>query len=108
MLHVLVGPASAYVVRSPTKRNTAIAPLARPPQLLFERKDLVHRAFVIAVDRQLRPELPEISGVRSSFKDPRYATSIGLIRYAQILDTESATPPGMLGKIGGMFWPFKR
>ena len=55
-----------------------------------------------------RPEIPEISGIRSSFKDPRYATSIGLIRYAQILDTESASPPGLLGKIGGMFWPFGR
>ena len=55
-----------------------------------------------------RPELPEISGIQASFKDPRYATSIGLIRYAQILETERATPPGLFGRIGRMFWPFGR
>jgi len=53
-----------------------------------------------------RPELPELSGIQSSFKDPRYATSIGLIRYAQILETERSSPEGMFGKIGRMFWPF--
>ena len=53
-----------------------------------------------------RPELPELSGIQSNFKDPRYATAIGLIRYAQILETERATPPGLLGKIGRLFWPF--
>ena len=55
-----------------------------------------------------RPELPEISGIQSSFKDPRYATAIGLIRYAQILETERSTPPGMIGRIGRLFWPFGR
>ena len=53
-----------------------------------------------------RPELPEISGIRSSFKDPRYATSIGLIRYAQILDAERPQKSSIkrLGKkLGGMF-----
>ena len=55
-----------------------------------------------------RPEMPEISGIRASFKDPRYATSIGLIRYAQILDTERASPPGLIGRVGRMFWPFNR
>ena len=53
-----------------------------------------------------RPEPPEISGVQASFKDPRYATAIGLIRYAQILETERAAPPGLFGKIGRLFWPF--
>jgi len=53
-----------------------------------------------------RPELPEISGIQASFKDPRYATSIGLIRYAQIFDTESAAPPGIFGRVARMFWPF--
>ena len=53
-----------------------------------------------------RPELPQISGIQASFKDPRYATSIGLIRYAQILETERAAPPGMLGRLGRLFWPF--
>jgi cell division protein FtsA len=55
-----------------------------------------------------RPELPEISGVKSNFKDPRYATAIGLIRYAQILETERAVPPGPIGKLARMFWPFGR
>ncbi len=53
-----------------------------------------------------RPEPPEISGVQASFRDPQYATAIGLIRYAQILETERAKPPGVFGKIGRMFWPF--
>ncbi|NJM37397.1 MAG: cell division protein FtsA [Akkermansiaceae bacterium] len=53
-----------------------------------------------------RPESPEISGALASFKDPHYATAIGLIRYAQILETERATPPGLIGKIGSLFWPF--
>jgi len=53
-----------------------------------------------------RPEPPEISGVQASFKDPQYATAIGLIRYAQILETERAAPPGLLGKVTRLFWPF--
>ena len=55
-----------------------------------------------------RPEPPEISGVQASFKDPRYATSIGLIRYAQIFDTERAAPPGIFGRVARLFWPFGR
>ncbi len=55
-----------------------------------------------------RPEPPEISGVQASFRDPQYATAIGLIRYAQILETERAKPPGVFGKIGRMFWPFSK
>ena len=55
-----------------------------------------------------RPEIPEISGIQANFRDPRFATSIGLIRYAQILETERAQPPGVLGKIGRLFWPFGR
>ena len=54
------------------------------------------------------PDPPEISGVQASFKDPRYATAIGLIRYAQIFETERAKPPGICGKIGRLFWPFGR
>jgi cell division protein FtsA len=53
-----------------------------------------------------RPEPPEISGIQTSFKDPHYATAIGLIRYAQILEAERTPPPGCLGKIGRLFWPF--
>ena len=55
-----------------------------------------------------RPEPPEVSGVQSNFKDPRYATAIGLIRYAQILETERAAPPGMFRKVARVFWPFGR
>jgi len=54
------------------------------------------------------PDPPDISGVQASFKDPRYATAIGLIRYAQIFETERAKPPGICGKIGRLFWPFGR
>jgi cell division protein FtsA len=43
-----------------------------------------------------------------SFKDPRFATAIGLIRYAQILETENTKPPGCIGKLLGLFWPFGR
>lgn len=43
-----------------------------------------------------------------SFKDPRFATAIGLIRYAQILETENSKPPGCIGKLFGLFWPFGR
>jgi len=53
-----------------------------------------------------RPETSELSGVQASFKDPQYATAIGLIRYAQILETERMKPPGVIGKLGRLFWPF--
>ena len=53
-----------------------------------------------------RPEPPEISGVQASFKDPQYAAAIGLIRYAQILETERASPPGLFGRVTRLFWPF--
>ena len=53
-----------------------------------------------------RPEPPEISGVQASFKDPRFATAIGLIRYAQIFETERATSPGMVRRLISLFWPF--
>jgi cell division protein FtsA len=35
-----------------------------------------------------RAGFAQISGITSNFEDPRYATPIGLIRYAQILDSE--------------------
>ena len=53
-----------------------------------------------------RPESSEFSGVQNSFKDPRYATAIGLIRYAQILEAERTAPKGCLSRVGGLFWPF--
>ena len=54
------------------------------------------------------PDPPEISGIQASFKDPRYATAIGLIRYAQIFETERASPPSLLRKLTRPFWPFGR
>lgn len=57
-----------------------------------------------------RPEPPEgaPSNAHPSFKDPQFATAIGLIRYAQILETENIKPPGVFGKILRLFWPFGR
>ena len=56
-----------------------------------------------------RPEPSEnTNSDHPSFKDPRFATAIGLIRYAQILETENSKPPGCLGKLFGLFWPFGR
>ena len=54
-----------------------------------------------------RPEPSENTGsAHPSFKDPQFATAIGLIRYAQILETENTKPPGCIGRLLGMFWPF--
>ena len=56
-----------------------------------------------------RPEAPENSDhSHPSFKDPQFATAIGLIRYAQIIETETQKPPGFFGKILRLFWPFGR
>jgi cell division protein FtsA len=56
-----------------------------------------------------RPETPENSDLaHPSFKDPQFATAIGLIRYAQIIETETQRPPGLFGKILRLFWPFGR
>jgi len=54
-----------------------------------------------------KPEQPDVSGVHAYFKDPQYATALGLIRYAQILDEER--PDSQISKVKGMiknFWPF--
>ncbi|MGJ8632918.1 MAG: cell division protein FtsA [Luteolibacter sp.] len=54
-----------------------------------------------------RPETSEnTDSAHPSFKDPQFATAIGLIRYAQILETENHKPPGCFGKLLGLFWPF--
>jgi cell division protein FtsA len=37
-----------------------------------------------------RPAPPKFSGIQANFEDPRYTTAIGLIRYAQIVETERA------------------
>lgn len=56
-----------------------------------------------------RPEVTEnTDSAHPSFKDPQFATAIGLIRYAQIIETENQKPPGCFGKVFGLFWPFGR
>jgi len=53
------------------------------------------------------PSPPEVSGSHAYFTDPKYATALGLIRYAQFLDQEKPSDQG--GKLSGMiksFWPF--
>jgi cell division protein FtsA len=35
-----------------------------------------------------RPAPPKFSGIQANFEDPRYTTAIGLIHYAQIVETE--------------------
>jgi cell division protein FtsA len=54
-----------------------------------------------------KPEQPDVSGVHAYFKDPQYATALGLIRYAQILDEEkSSIGPGKMKGLIKTFWPF--
>ena len=64
--------------------------------------ELAHEVFLCDV---YRPESPDISGNTANFRDPRFATAIGLIRYAQILETENTRKTGFLGRILGTFWP---
>lgn len=53
-----------------------------------------------------RAEAADISGVQANFKDPQFATALGLIRYAQILDIEKEnTSKRILPK---WLWPFGR
>lgn len=51
-----------------------------------------------------RPEPPELSGVQASFKDPQFTTALGLIRYAQVVESDRAPKPGFLSRL----WPFSR
>ncbi|MDA7610971.1 cell division protein FtsA [bacterium] len=54
-----------------------------------------------------KPEQPDVSGVHAYFKDPQYATALGLIRYAQILGEEkSSIGPGKMKGLIKTFWPF--
>jgi len=55
-----------------------------------------------------RPDTSDLSGNEASFRNPRYSTAIGLIRYAQIMETEKAPPPGIFEKLARSFWPFSR
>jgi cell division protein FtsA len=63
--------------------------------------ELAHEVFGRDI---YRPEPPELSGVQSSFKDPQFTTALGLIRYAQIVESERAPKRGLLSRL----WPFSR
>lgn len=63
--------------------------------------ELAHEVFQRDI---YRPEPPELSGVQASFKDPQFTTALGLIRYAQIVESERAPKRGLLSKL----WPFSR
>jgi len=66
--------------------------------------ELVHQLFDCAI---YRSEGPDVSGIHALFKDPRYSTVVGLIRYAQIMDPELRSgKPGLGGRLARMFWPF--
>lgn len=68
-------------------------------------KGFDHLAYQVFKRDIYKAEIPEMTGMQAGFRDPRYATAIGLIRYAQILEAEQAKPPGLLGKITRLFWP---
>ncbi|MDB2429634.1 cell division protein FtsA [Akkermansiaceae bacterium] len=54
-----------------------------------------------------KPEQPDVSGVHAYFKDPQYATALGLIRYAQILDEEKGeAKSGVVKGVIKSLWPF--
>lgn len=66
--------------------------------------ELVNEGFGCAI---YRSEGPDVSGIHASFKDPRYSTAVGLIRYAQIMDPDlRGGSRGLGGKIARMLWPF--
>ena len=64
--------------------------------------ELTHQVFRRAI---YRAQAAEISGVQANFKDPQFATALGLIRYAQLADVEkqNSSPRGF-----GRIWPFGR
>lgn len=52
-----------------------------------------------------RSNATAISGLTATFENPQYATPIGLIRYAQILESERPSGP-VLGRLGRKFTEF--
>lgn len=71
---------------------------------------LVHELFGTAI---YRPAGADIEGAHASFKDPRFSTAVGLIRYAQVMDPElRGEASGCMGRVGRacarIFWPFGR
>jgi len=69
--------------------------------------DLAEKMFPgIPIYQAEQPEQTDLSGVNVNFRDPQYTTAVGLIRYAQILDTEREATAGrgsILKKIRSFF-----
>ncbi len=65
-------------------------------------------AFEVFERDIFRPETPEIGPAQAKYRDPRYATALGLIRYALFKEADSPRKRGCLGRIMDTFWPFTR
>ena len=50
-----------------------------------------------------RPEPPELSGAQASYKDPQFTTALGLIRYAQVVESDRAPKRGLLSRMFSIF-----
>lgn len=50
-----------------------------------------------------RPEPPELSGAQASYKDPQFTTALGLIRYAQIVESDRAPKLGFFSRLFSVF-----
>lgn len=71
--------------------------------LMMGISELAYRIF----NRDIyKPEAPEITDDQANFRDPRFATAIGLIRYAQLIESDRASPPGFFRRLISFFWPF--
>ena len=65
--------------------------------------ELVNQLFDCAI---YRSEGPDVSGIHALFKDPRYSTVVGLIRYAQLMDPDLRVGrPGPLARLLRIFSP---
>lgn len=62
--------------------------------------ELASRVFGVTINQ---PESIPESGTPTYLEDPRFATAIGLIRYAQILDAELPRKKNLLGSLKGIF-----
>ncbi|MCU0796637.1 MAG: cell division protein FtsA [Akkermansiaceae bacterium] len=50
-----------------------------------------------------RPEPPELSGAQASYKDPQFTTALGLIRYAQIVESDRTPKRGFFSRLFSIF-----
>lgn len=67
--------------------------------------ELASRMFGVPINQ---PSMSEDQGSATYLDDPRYATAIGLIRYAQILDAELPRKTGFLGSLKNLIMKKKR